>query len=408
MLAAPKALAIEGGASTVTVAVLLTVPGPLSVEETGPVVLASAPGAVPVTLTLKVQEALAASVPPERTMLPEFDEAATAPAPQAPVSPLGVLTTRPAGRLSIKATPESGKVFGLVMVKVSEVEAFSRMAAAPKALVMVGGAATLMFAVAALPAPPLVELTVPVVLVKLPAAAPVTVTLNTHGVLTAMVAPARAMAVGVVVVSVPPQTVAEEVAIVRPVGSVSEKATPVRAAGLAAGLVMVKVSSVVPFNGMAAGLKVLAMAGGASTLMLAEAVAPLAPSVEVTALVVLFCAPAAVPVTLTLKVHELLCARVAPERLMRLVACTAMIVPPPQVPTRVLGVEMMSPPGNVSVKPIPESEVVVLLFWMVKLSEVEPFSGMLAAPKVLVMTGGASTVTVALEVLPAPPSVELT
>src|SRR5712671_1468325 len=45
---------------------------------------------------------------------------------------------------------------------------------------------------------------------------------------------------------------------------------------------------------------------------------------------------------------------------------------------------------------------------MVKVSEVEPFSGMLAAPNALIMTGGATTVIEALEVFPAPPSVEVT
>ena len=39
MLAAPKALAMDGGPITVMVAVLLGAPAPLSVEEIGPVVL---------------------------------------------------------------------------------------------------------------------------------------------------------------------------------------------------------------------------------------------------------------------------------------------------------------------------------------------------------------------------------
>src|SRR5690349_16031997 len=45
---------------------------------------------------------------------------------------------------------------------------------------------------------------------------------------------------------------------------------------------------------------------------------------------------------------------------------------------------------------------------MVKLSDVEPFRGMLPAPKVLVITGVAITVMEAFAVLPVPPSVELT
>lgn len=45
---------------------------------------------------------------------------------------------------------------------------------------------------------------------------------------------------------------------------------------------------------------------------------------------------------------------------------------------------------------------------MVKLKEVDPFSGMLAVPKALVMVGGPTTLTLAFEVLPVPPLVELT
>jgi hypothetical protein len=44
----------------------------------------------------------------------------------------------------------------------------------------------------------------------------------------------------------------------------------------------------------------------------------------------------------------------------------------------------------------------------VKVSDVEPFSGMLAAPNALIITGGVSTVTLAFEVFPVPPSVEVT
>jgi len=83
------------------------------------------------------------------------------------------------------------------------------------------------------------------------------------------------------------------------------------------------------------------------------------------------------------------------------------IVPPPQVPVRPLGVEITRPAGRVSLKPTPVSVVVLLLFWMVKLRLVEPFSGMLAAPNDLMMTGGPTTVIDALEVLPKPALVEL-
>ena len=57
------------------------------------------------------------------------------------------------------------------------------------------------------------------------------------------------------------------------------------------------------------GLNALAIDGGATTLTLAEAVPPVPPSVEVTLPVVLFCCPAAMPVTFTENVQEVLCAK---------------------------------------------------------------------------------------------------
>jgi hypothetical protein len=44
---------------------------------------------------------------------------------------------------------------------------------------------------------------------------------------------------------------------------------------------------------------------------------------------------------------------------------------------------------------------------IVKLSEVDPFNGMLAAPKAFEIVGEATTVIEALEVFPVPPSVEV-
>ena len=271
--------------------------------------------------------------------------------------------------------------FGLLMLNVSVVEAFSRMLAAPNALLMVGGVATVKLADAVLPVPPLVEVTFPVVLVNCPAAAPVTVTLNWHWLFAAIVAPESAIPVGAVVVSVPPQTVEVPLATVSPVGSVSLNATPVRATALAAGLVIVKVSDVVAFSAMLLGLKTFAIEGGATTLIEAEAVPPVPPSVDVMFPVVLFCVPAAMPVTLTENVQLALAARVAPLRLIAFVPWVAVIVPPPQEPVRPFGVEITRPAGNVSLKPTPVNPAVVLGFVMVKLKLVEPFSGMLAAPK---------------------------
>ena len=127
---------------------------------------------------------------------------------------------------------------------------------------------------------------------------------------------------------------------------------------------------------------------GPTTVMLAEADAPFPPSVEVTALVVVFCTPVLVAVTFAVKLHEALSARVVPARLTLPDAATAVIVPPPQLPVKPLGVEMASPAGSVPVKPIPLRERAVLGFDRLKVSDVLPFNGTLAAPNTIAMVGG--------------------
>jgi hypothetical protein len=301
---------------------------------------------------------------------------------------------------------------GFEMVKVSDVEPASPTEAAPKAFVMLGGVATVKFAVAVLPVPPLVELTAPVVLVETPGLAPMTLTLNVQDVPAAIVAPVRLTAPEpAVAVIVPPPHDPERllgVATVIPAGNVSVNATPASAAVFAAGFVMVKLRVEFPFGETAVGLNAFTMDGGATTTTLAEAVPPAPPSVEVTFPVVLFWVPAVIPVTFTANVHEPLAARVAPVRLIAAVPCVAVTVPAPQVPARPFGVETVRPAGSASVKPTPDRLCVALLFWMVKLSEVEPLRGMLAAPNVLVMIGAVVAVTVALDVFPVPPFAELT
>src|SRR5438477_249399 len=196
------------------------------------------------------------------------------------------------------------------------------------------------------------------------------------------------MVVGLVFVNVPPQTVAEALATVSPAGSVSVKATPFSAVVLAAGLVIVNCNELVAFNAMVVGVKALLSVGGAITLMVADAVPPVPPSVEVTWPVVLFWSPPAVPSTFTENMHDPEAASVAPVRLTTLVAWVAVIVPPPQVPLRPLGVATTKPAGSVSLKPTPLREAPPFGLVMVKLREVAPFSGMLPAPKDLVMVGG--------------------
>ena len=406
MLAAPKAFVMVGGPTTVIEA-LEVLPVPPSVEVTW-TLLFFTPAVVPCTFTETVQEALPARVPADKLMLPDPATAVAVP-PHVLFRPDGVATTRPAGKLSVKAIPFNvTAVLGFWVVKVSDVVPFSGIVAAPNALVIDGGAATVKLAEAVLPVPPLVEVTFPVVLVNCPDAAPVTVTLNWHWPFTAMVAPVKAIPVGAVVVSVPPQTVAVAFATVSPVGSVSVNATPNNGSTLPAGFVIVNVSEVVAFSAIVEGLNTFAMEGGASTVTLAVAVPPVPPSVEVTLPVVFVCCPAAMPVTFTEKVQEALAAIVPPLRLITFVPAVAVIVPAPQVPVRPFRVETTRPAGSVSLKPTPVSATVVLGFVMVKLSEVEPFNGMLEAPKAFAIVGGATTVIEALEVFPVPPLVDVT
>ena len=63
IVAAPNAFEAVGGATTVTVAVLLVAPGPLSVAEIVPVVLLFNPAVVPVTFTVIVHDPLADTEP---------------------------------------------------------------------------------------------------------------------------------------------------------------------------------------------------------------------------------------------------------------------------------------------------------------------------------------------------------
>jgi hypothetical protein len=165
MLAAPNALIMTGGAVALRVAreMLLTPP----LVELACTLLFLIPPVVAVTFTEKLHELLVGSVAPARLTEDDPAGAVMVPAPQVPASALGVETTKPAGRLSVKATPLSGPEFaaGLLSVKVSEVEPPTATLATPNDFVIVGGVATVRFADAVFPVPPLLALTAPVVLV---------------------------------------------------------------------------------------------------------------------------------------------------------------------------------------------------------------------------------------------------
>src|SRR5207244_2234744 len=125
-----------------------------------------------------------------------------------------------------------------------------------------------------------------------------------------------------------------------------------------------------------------------ATVTLADAVPPVPPSTEVTAPVILFCVPSMLPVTFTLKAHDALAASVAPVNLMLPNPAVAVIVPPPQLPVSPFGVETTRPVGSESVKPTPVNVVEPLRLLIVKLSEVDPFRGMLGTPKDFMIVGG--------------------
>jgi hypothetical protein len=284
-------------------------------------------------------------------------------------------------------------------------------------LAATGGATTVRFAVLLVaPVPPLVELTAPVVLVTVPAWVPVTFTLTVQvdpGV--AMLPPVRLMLVELAAaVTVPPQELVTPGvdATCRPPVSVSLKAIPVSEVVFAAGLVMVNVTVVVPFSGIEAAPKALLMAGGATIFNVAALLAvPVPPSVEVIAPVVFTASPAAVPVTLTVRVQDALCATVPPERLITPVPAVAVTVPLQVLTTPGVAATTSVPvvEGSVSLKatPVRSPAAVVFGLVMVKVSVVVPLTGMLAAPNALEITGGPTTVIDAFDVLPVPALVEV-
>lgn len=296
-----NALAIDGGATTARIAVLLAAPVPPSVDVTADVVLAKLPAAVPVTFTENVQEALAASVPPLR-LTPVFWVAVMVPPPQLPVRPLGVEIIKPAGRVSLKATPLSVVlVLGLLIVKLRLVEPFCGMLAAPNAFVIVGGPTTVTLAVEVVLVPPSVELAC-TELFFTPTVVPVTLTETVQFPLAASVAPVRLTEPPPAVASaVPPQVLLSPlgVATTKPAGKLSVNTIPVRLRPVF-GFVILNVSEVVPFNGTLAAPNALMIDGGEATVRFALAVFPVPPFVDVTLPVVLVYCPEAAPVTVTL------------------------------------------------------------------------------------------------------------
>lgn len=182
--------------------------------------------------------------------------------PQELVAPGVPATTKPLGKLSTTPTPARATVLapGLVMVIVRTELVLVGTLVGAKALAMVGGATTTNVAEAVVPVPPLVELTVPVVLTLLPAVDGVTVAVTVQVPLPAMDAPLRTIDVVVEEATEPLVQVVATPVCVMPEGRPSVNATPVRVVEVL-GLVRVMVRPEVLPSAMVAGLKALAMVG---------------------------------------------------------------------------------------------------------------------------------------------------
>lgn len=294
-------------------------------------------------------------------------------------------------------------------MKLSVADPLRASVGALKVSVMAGGHVTLRFADAVLPFPPFADVTALVVLVKSPPEVPVTFKLNVQEAFAASVAPARVTAFvpGTALIAPPPHDPVRPFGLLTciPDGKESVNPTPVSATALL--LVIVKLRVVLPFKTMREAWNDLLMEGGSSTVRLAVAVVPEPPSFEVTLPVVLFRTPAAVPVTLTEKVHDALTAKLAPESATLVAPGTAVMVPPPQEPVKPFGDATARPGGNASENPTPETGIAFAAgFVMVKLKVVLAFSATVGVPNDFAIVGGTATVTVAV-LLAAPAPVSL-
>ena len=93
------------------------------------------PSVVPWTFTLKLHEPLAAMVAPDRLTVPLPAAAVIVPPPHVPDNPLGVATTKPAGNVSVNATPVKEElVLAFVIVKLKEVVPLRAIVPTPKRL----------------------------------------------------------------------------------------------------------------------------------------------------------------------------------------------------------------------------------------------------------------------------------
>jgi hypothetical protein len=399
---------IVGAEATVRSA-MAVLPVPPLAELTLLVTLCLTPDVVPVTVTLKVQLPLWATVALLRLMLPVVVVRVP---PHCDVV-AGVVTTTPVGRVSVNATPvrsPAAVVLGLVIVKL-------RVDIPPLAIVdgvnildIEGGATTVMVAVLlVLPVPPWLELMVPVVLLCKPAVAPVTGTLNVQVVGLAPCAtdpPLNViLPVEFTVVSVPPQVVVgPESATVSPAGSVSVKAMPVRSPPAKLfGLVIVKLRFTNPPSATVEEANDFWIVGGPTTVRVAVLLAtPVPPSVDWGALVALVFIPAEVLVIFTVRVQDVPGARVPPPKF-NVVSPGVAFQVPVQVEPMPAGFATCNPPVMLSEKFTPVSVTDALGLVSVRVSVVAPLTGIVVGLNDFITVGGCTTVRVALSVATATP-----
>jgi hypothetical protein len=178
---------------------------------------------------------------------------------------------RPAGNVSVNATPDSAAtVFAFAKLKAITEVSPTAMEVGINDLVMVGavGATVMVAVLLVLPVPPCVELTAVVVLLLTPALAPVTVTLIVQEEIAAITPPVKVSKLPPETTRLPPQTAVVPFTAVRPAGSGSVKATPVKLTVLL-GLLITKLNVAVPAKGIAEVENDLLMVGGALTTMTA-------------------------------------------------------------------------------------------------------------------------------------------
>ena len=257
-----------GVAVVVSTVMLAEPPAPAVSFELTSALLFFTPAVVPVMLTLKVHLSLAASVAPDTVIVVEPAVAVIVPPPHDPVNPLGVATTRPAGRESSKDTPVSPMVpFVLMTVKVKLVVLSSGIVEAPNALMASTGVITVILADAVLPVPPFEEVTVTLFTFTPPENRSNTLTLKVHLSPPASVAPDRVIVVepSVAVIVPPPHDPVNPLGVdtTMVVGSESVNPTPVSEA-MVLGFVMLKVRLVGTRSGTVAAPNALEIVGGAT------------------------------------------------------------------------------------------------------------------------------------------------